>query len=262
MIELIGYLLSICIGLTLGLIGGGGSILTVPILVYCFRLDAITATAYSLFIVGVTSVFGTISGFKKNLIDIKTALWFAPPSLITVYCVRKYAMPILPSRIEFTANLALDKDGYILLLFAVIMLFAALKMIKSKPTSENVKPKKVIYPVIIIEGVIVGALTGFIGAGGGFLIIPALVLFMNTPMKTAIYTSLLIISVKSLIGFTGDIQNLSIDWTFLLTVTGLAISGIFMGVYLSKYIAGKQLKKAFGWFVLIMSSLMIMGEII
>ena len=262
--EFIGYAASLLIGLSLGLIGGGGSILTVPVLVYLFGLDAISATAYSLFVVGATSLVGAIKNLYLKNIDVKIAAVFAVPSLIAVYTVRRYLMPSLPDTLDlffFTAG----KDIFILMFFAFIMLLAAYRMIipskKDKSEDQN-KKNSLPYLLIAGEGLAVGGITGFVGAGGGFLIIPALVLLVGLPMKRAVATSLLIISVKSLIGFIGDVQNFEINWSLLTVVTLLAIGGIFIGMGLNQRIDGGKLKKGFGWFVLVMAISMIAAELI
>jgi uncharacterized membrane protein YfcA len=208
--QILGYFGALLVGLVLGLIGGGGSILSVPLFVYLLAVNPVTATAYSLFMVGVSSAFGAIQNIKKGLVDFKTATVFAIPAFIAVYITR------------ITFN----------------------------------------YPLILIEGFVVGILTGLVGAGGGFLIIPALVLLAKLPMKKAVATSLLIIAVKSLIGFIGDVENLDIDWTFLLSFTGVSVIGIFIGSYLSNFIDGKKLKKGFGYFVLIMGIYILFKELL
>ncbi|WP_298902877.1 sulfite exporter TauE/SafE family protein [uncultured Psychroserpens sp.] len=262
--QVFGYFGALLIGLVLGLIGGGGSILTVPILVYLMSVNPITATAYSLFVVGVSSVFGTIQNIKKGLVDFKTALVFAIPAFIAVYLARKLIVPAIPETIFTVGDFILTKDIGIMVFFAIIMLLASISMIKERKVTPKSSPTNVKfnYPVIIIEGLAVGVLTGIVGAGGGFLIIPALVLLAKLPMKKAVGTSLLIIAVKSLIGFIGDIENLEIDWSFLLVFTAISVVGIFIGSYLSNFIDGKKLKKSFGWFVLIMGIYIILKELL
>ena len=142
------------------------------------------------------------------------------------------------------------------------MLLASISMIRNKrPEGDENSVISYNYPLIIIEGFIVGTITGIVGAGGGFLIIPALVLLAKLPMKKAVATSLFIIAIKSLIGFIGDVQNLDIDWTFLSIFTAISVVGIFLGIWLNKFIDGKKLKKAFGWFVLVMGIYIIYKEI-
>lgn len=268
--EIIGYLASAIIGLSLGLIGGGGSILTVPVLVYLFQVDAVMATAYSLFIVGTTSLVGSIPKYRQGLVDVKTGLIFGIPSILAVFATRKFIVPAIPTHIMNIGGLEITKGILIMVLFAALMIFASISMIREKKQNGNgnnglaapeTQPIHYNFPMIILEGAVVGLLTGLVGAGGGFLIIPALVLFTKLPMKMAVGTSLLIIAAKSLIGFTGDIGNYPIDWQLLITVTMLAVVGIFIGNALSKKIDGVKLKKAFGWFVLVMGLYIFIREI-
>jgi uncharacterized protein len=252
--QILGYLGALAIGLVLGLIGGGGSILTVPVLVYLFYLNPVLATAYSLFVVGISALVGTLQNVSKRLVDFRTAIVFAIPAFIAVYSTRKFIVPAIPDVIFSLGSFTVIKNFGVMVFFALIMLIAALTMIKNRnESSENLGPIKYNYPFIIVEGLVVGLVTGIVGAGGGFLIIPALVLFAKLPMKKAVATSLLIISIKSLIGFIGDIENLNIDWSFLLKFTIVSVAGIFIGVWLNKFIDGKKLKKGFGWFVLAMA---------
>ncbi len=254
--EITGYIASIFIGISLGLIGSGGSILTVPVLVYLFGIGVEMSTAYSLFIVGSTALVGGVRNAFLSNVNYKTAVVFTIPAFIAVYTTRAYLVPAIPSVIMTLGTYVLTKDNAIMVFFALVMLAASVSMIrnKRKKEEENAVPQ-LNLPVIIIEGAVVGVLTGIVGAGGGFLIIPALVLFAKLPMKKAVGTSLLIIAAKSLIGFIGDVQRYGdqLDWTRLLTVTAIAVFGIFIGIYLNTFIDGKKLKKGFGWFVLLMA---------
>lgn len=261
--EIIGYLASIVIGISLGLIGGGGSILTVPVLVYLLGVEPVLATAYSLFIVGSTSLVGAFPKYKQGLVNLKTALIFGAPAIAAVYATRKFIVPAIPQELFTVGNMAITKPLLMMLLFAVLMVFASYSMIKGKKEEDNGNngEQKFNYPLIIIEGTVVGMLTGLVGAGGGFLIIPALVLLSKLPMKQAVGTSLLIIAAKSLIGFLGDIGHQIIDWKLLMIVTILAIAGIFIGNALSKKVSGEKLKKGFGWFVLVMGIYIIVKEL-
>ncbi len=261
--EIIGYFASLIIGVSLGLIGGGGSILTVPVLVYLFRVEPVIATAYSLFIVGSSSLVGAIPKYKQGLVNLKTAFIFGIPAIAAVYATRKFIVPNIPKEVFSIGDFVITKSILLMVLFAILMVFASISMIKDKKNKvENeTREQKFNYPMILIEGAVVGILTGLVGAGGGFLIIPALVIFSKLPMKQAVGTSLLIIAAKSLIGFTGDLSNYTMDWKLLLTVTGLAIVGIFIGDALSKKIHGNKLKKGFGWFVLIMGIYIIIKEL-
>lgn len=265
--EIIGYIASVFIGVSLGLIGGGGSILTVPVLVYLFGESAELSTAYSLFIVGTTALVGGIRNAIMGNVNYKTAVVFTIPAFIAVYLTRAYLVPAIPQNILTVGAFTLTKDIAIMVFFALVMLAASVSMIRNKreEKEEEGETEPVFnVPAIVAEGAVVGVLTGIVGAGGGFLIIPALVLFAKLPMKKAVGTSLLIIAAKSLIGFIGDVQrpDLIIDWTLLFTVTAIAVAGIFVGIYATNFIDGKKLKKGFGWFVLVMAVYIILKQIV
>lgn len=261
--EIFGYLASLIIGISLGLIGGGGSILTVPVLVYLFGVNPVTATAYSLFIVGSTSLVGTYPKYKSGEVNLKTAIIFGIPSIAAVYATRAFIVPAIPKEVFTIGSFVVTKSLLMMILFAVLMVFASVSMIRNKKSnsSNDASEQSFNYPMILLEGAVVGVLTGLVGAGGGFLIIPALVLLSKLPMKQAVGTSLLIIAAKSLIGFTGDLGKQTMDWTLLLSVTALAIAGIFIGNILSKKISADGLKKGFGWFVLVMGIYIIIKEL-
>jgi uncharacterized membrane protein YfcA len=327
-----GFIAAVVIGFTLGLIGGGGSILTVPVLVYLLGIDPVLATAYSLFVVGISSSVGAFSYMKKGLLSYRTAIIFAVPSFIAVFLTRKFLVPAIPEqlfsigKLDITTEVlfililivvmlgvslislnklfrgnkkhirafllvtpaaimvflvrqflipsipenlivigdfTLTRGTGIMLFFALIMLLSSFSMIKGQKEETHDDQKGIIYnyPMIVLEGAVIGTITGLVGAGGGFLIIPALVLLAGLPMKMAIGTSLLIIAVKSLAGFMGDLSNQNIDWVFLLSFTGIAIIGIFIGTYTSKYIQSSRLKKTFGWFIMIMAVYIVLKEL-
>lgn len=257
--EILGYLGALCIGLVLGLTGGGGSILTVPILVYLMSINPVTATAYSLFIVGTTSTFGAIQNYRKNLVDLKNGFIFAIPSFIAVYLTRKYIVPEIP-KIILESPILITKDTFLMLFFALIMIFGALSVLKKKnQETPNEEKRNLIF--IGIQTFIIGIIIGLVGAGGGFLIIPSLILFAKLPMRKAVGTSLFIIAMNSLVGFMGDVQNLVIDWMFLATFTAISVVGIFIGMYLTKYTNESQLKKIFAYFVLLMAGIILLKEI-
>ncbi len=261
-IDILGYIGALVIGIVLGLIGGGGSILTVPVFVYLMYINPVTATAYSLFVVGISAMVGAINNLRKGLVSIRTAIVFAIPAFIAVYITRKYIVPAIPDELFTIGNFMITKNIGIMIFFAIIMLLASISMIKNNKKNNNAETEvKYNYPLILIEGFVVGVLTGIVGAGGGFLIIPALVLLAKLPMKKAVATSLLIIAIKSLIGFIGDVENLEIEWNFLLIFTAISVIGIFIGMYLSNYIEGKKLEKGFGWFVLAMGVYIIFKEL-
>lgn len=263
--EIIGYIASVVIGISLGLIGGGGSILTVPVLVYLFGVEPMLATAYSLFIVGASSLVGAFPKYKEGLISIKTAIVFGAPSIIAVFATRKFIVPAIPKEVFSIGDFMVTKSILMMMLFAILMVAASVSMIREKKNKTNTseEEQKFNYPMIMLEGSVVGVLTGLVGAGGGFLIIPALVMLSKLPMKKAVGTSLLIIAAKSLIGFMGDISTNggNMDWIRLGSVTALAIGGIFVGNLLSKKIDGNKLKKGFGWFVFVMGVYIIINEL-
>lgn len=258
--EIIGYIASVFIGIVLGLIGGGGSILTVPVLVYLFGIDAVLATSYSLFIVGLTSAFGAVSYYKKGLVNLKAAFLFGIPSIVSVFLTRAMVVPSIPDEVFSVGNFIVTKNILILLLFALLMVLASYKMIRPVRLRPEEKVRPLNYPLILVEGLLIGFLTGLVGAGGGFLIIPALVLLCKIPMKTAIGTSLTIITANTLIGFLGVHHKELIDWIFLLKISTLAVAGIYIGFAISKKIDGPKLKPVFGWFVLIMGIYILLKE--
>jgi uncharacterized membrane protein YfcA len=263
-IVIIGFSAAILIGVSLGLIGGGGSILTVPVLVYILGVNPVLATAYSLFVVGSTSLVGAATYMKKGLVNYKTALVFAIPSFIAVFLTRKFLVPALPDPLFTVGEAIITKNIGIMVFFALIMLAASYSMITAKKCVDCDEDEPVVFnfPMIALEGSVVGVITGIVGAGGGFLIIPALVLLAKLPMKMAVGTSLLIIAAKSLIGFLGDLSTQTIDWQMLLIFTSLSIVGIFIGSALSKKINEKILKTGFGWFVLVMGIYIITKELL
>lgn len=263
--ETLGYIAAVIIGICLGLIGGGGSILTVPVLVYLLSISPVTATAYSLFVVGFSALVGALSYMKKGLVSYKAAVVFAIPALIAVFLTRKFLIPSIPEELFEIGKFTVSKDLGIMVFFALVMLVSSYSMIRN---GNKVNPKRddtsLSFSIILIvlEGATVGVVTGIVGAGGGFLIVPALVLLTKLPMKLAVGTSLLIIAAKSLIGFMGDVSERAIDWKFLLIFTGLAVIGIFMGSYFNRFISNIKLKKAFGWFVIVMAIYILIKELI
>lgn len=254
MLEILGYSASIAMGCVLGLLGGGGSILTVPIMVYLFGIQAENATSWSLFVVGIAALAGSIQYIRKDLVDYRTALVFGIPSIIAVFVTQYWIAPAIPKDFFWIGETLITKGMFLLLLFATLMLLASLSMIfrKRKTTSQELE-RRFNIPIIILEGVGVGFLTGLVGAGGGFMIVPALVVLSRLPMKLAVGTSLLIVAFKSVIGFGGALAAaVSVDWSVLLPFTGLAIIGILIGSWLSTFIPGEKLRPVFGWFVLVM----------
>lgn len=258
---LFGYILFALAGICLGLIGSGGSILTVPILVYLFHLDPVIATSYSLFIVGITSLNGAVLNYLEGNTRISLALPLGIISPLTVFVVRRYIFPHVPEHIAYIGKWELTRSLLIMVLFAILMFASAVSMLKKKQPAPvaNIHSRKQ-YLTLAVFGIAIGCVTGFLGSGGGFMIVPALVIFMKLPMKEAVGTSLLIIAVNSLVGFSGDIGHYEFDWLFLAVVTGLSVAGIFLGNRMAGNIAPHKLKTAFSWFVLIMGIYIIIKE--
>lgn len=268
-LEILGYIGILLMGFTLGLLGGGGSILAVPILVFLFRINPELATAYSLFIVGTAALVGALRNIRLKQINFKVAAVFALPSFLAVFITRYYVIPVIPDELMKIGQFILTKDAAIMLFFGVVMVMAAWAMIRQrKPGQEEQDAEyereiSLNYFWIMIEGFGIGFVTGLIGAGGGFLIVPALVLFVGLEMKVAVGTSLLIIAAKSLLGWLGDVgAGQPIEWAFLVSIVAVAVVGIFIGTFLSRRIDGKKLKRPFGWFVLAMAVLIILMEIL
>ena len=264
MLYYLGYFAAILIGLSLGIMGGGGSILTVPVLVYLIGVSPVLSTAYSLFIVGSTALVGAAGYFRRGLVALPTALVFLLPSLATVFLTRRVLLPAIPPELFRLGGLLVTKDLLVLVAFALLMVAAATSMIRSRqpeaPADAPATPPR--YPLVLAIGAVVGLLTGFVGAGGGFLIIPALVLFARLPMKLAVGTSLTIIALNSLIGFSGDLSaGRVMDWPFLLGFLAFALGGIVLGTYLARFIPGARLRPAFGWFTLAMGAFILLKEL-
>jgi uncharacterized membrane protein YfcA len=261
--NIAGYFASALIGVSLGLIGGGGSIITIPVLVYLFHIEPTLATAYSLFIVGTTSVVGGVRGILLKTVNFRSALLFAIPSTLAVYLTRHFVLPLIPGNIATTGSFTLTRDIALMLFFSVIMVLAAVRMIREKQREEKeITVSRRQFAIILLQGLLVGIITGIVGAGGGFLIIPALVLLVGLPMKKAIGTSLIVIAINSLIGFVGDMHLArEIDFPFMMILSSLAVMGVFLGIYLSRFIDGKNLKSGFGWFALAMAIFIVIKEL-
>lgn len=263
--EIVGYLASILIGISLGMVGSGGSILTVPVLVYLMGVEPLLATTSSLFIVGTTSFVGALRAYSKKQVDFRAVVEFGLPSIFSIFITRHYLLPALPENLITIGDIVISKNVFLMLLFAILMVLASLSMIKgrradtSSPVSEE-KRNQQIFPLVML-GLLIGMVTGLLGAGGGFLIIPALVVFLKLDMKTAVGTSLLLVAINSLFGFLFSLKQFEYNWAILLSFTALAIAGIFIGSKIADKISGSSLKKGFGWFVLAMGVYIIINEL-
>lgn len=259
--ENIGLLASVLIGISIGLIGGGGSILAMPILVYLFKVNPENATSYSLFIVGFTSMIGSFFQYRLGNLKIKFALLFGIPSIASLLFMRKFLLPLLPKSLFYISNVEVTKNLLIMVVFAILMLATSFSFIKKNSVERTTtQPNNLL---LISVGTFVGFLIGFLGAGGGFLIVPALLYFGNLPIKKAIGTSLFIIFINSLIGFSADvIADIPIDFKLLFQIVFMALLGLIIGTYLSKKIDGKKLKPLIGWFILVMGIYILVKELI
>lgn len=267
MYEYIGYASAVVVGLLVVLIGAGGSILTVPVLVYLFHISPVVATGYALLIVGTTSIISTLSYIRRKLVNYRIAIIFGIPSMTAVYLTRRYMLPAIPEEVFMIRNSIITKDVFLMLLMGSLIFVSAtsMVMVKRKYDSEDVPNLNTFYytRMILIEGLIIGVLTGLVGTGGGFMIIPALVLLCNLPIKTAIGTALLIASAKSGIGFLGEMTNNSnIDYQLIFKFTGFALVGIAIGTYLSDKVSGYKLRNYFGYFLYLVGAVILLNELL
>ncbi|POS01142.1 sulfite exporter TauE/SafE family protein [Flavobacterium croceum] len=259
--QIIGYLLAVFIGISLGLLGSGGSILSVPIFVYVFKIEPVLATTYSLFVVGITALFAGIQKALQKLVDFNKVVLFGIPTIASVLFTRKIIVAHIPKYITIYPEYSVSKSMLIMLVFAVVMFFAALQMIRPLQITKE-KETQSSYVLIIFYGLLIGAIAGFVGAGGGFLIIPALLLLAKTPMKIAVGTSLFIVALQSLMGFLGDVSSSNIDWKLLLQFTSFAFFGVFIGNKLSYKIPANTLKVYFGYFIIVMAIFIVFKEVV
>lgn len=259
--EILGYIAAIGIGLSLGLVGAGGSILTVPVLVYLFGIDATLATAYSLVIISATTSVGAFKNYQKQLVSFPVAFTFGLSSMFTVFLIRRFILPVIPSELFSFQGLVLHKAAATMLVFALLMLVAAYFMIAAKAPVQKADKPTTSTLKLLLYGIGAGFITGFLGAGGGFVLIPALVLVVQLPMKKAVGTSLLIIALNSLVGIAGDWGHVHLDWLFAASLIALALLGLFIGVVLSAKLPDILLKKYFGWFVFCMGLVVMLSEL-
>ena len=260
--EILGYVAAVFIGVSLGLIGGGGSILTVPTLVYLFGRPASVATTYSLFIVGLTALIGAVPYMRQKLVDFRISLAFGLPAVIGVLVTRRLVVPRIPDQLFTVGSLDITKDKGLLFVFAVLMVAASYAMIRPAKTEVEGQQVSASQWQLTLKGFMVGTITALVGAGGGFLIIPALVVLAKLPMKSAVGTSLIIIATNSLIGFATSIRpEVKLEWNLLGQISVLAIGGVFVGAYVSKFVSGAKLKPGFGYFVLVMGTYIIAKEL-
>ena len=261
-IHALGYAGAVLTGLILGLLGGGGALMSIPVLVYLFHIEASVATGYSLFLIGVTASIGALQTIRHKLVDAQAVLYYGIPSVITVYSVRRFLIPNLPNNLFAIGSYVVDKNHFILFLLSVVMVIAGYKMIVSQePEQKELAESGIDRIKLPIYAVFVGAFLGLVGAGGGFLMIPALVYFGNLPMKRAVGTSIVLVAINSFIGFLGDVHSSQhMDWKFLFLFSAFSVTGVFGGFYLQNKIDGTRLKKYFGGFMMAMALFIMVKE--
>lgn len=259
--EIFGYIGLIAIGMVLAMIGGGGSLLSVPILVYIFSLDVVTASSYSLFIVGITSLLGAWLKQKDQRVDMRSGIIFIACSVIAIFCTRRWIMPSIPDHVFTYDNTTLTKRALILGVFALLAITSSLTILlkRNHNSAERVESR---LSLLVPVGFSTGILVGFVGAGGGFIILPSLSFFARLPFKIAIGTTLLVIGINSLLGFAGDVLSYEINWTFLLMITALPVAGMLIGDNFSKRIPVQRLRDTFGWVMLTMALAILVTEFV
>ncbi len=259
--EVLGFTISVLMGVSLGLLGGGGSIFAVPVLVYIFGIDAIHSSIYSNFMVGITAGIGFYGYYLRNLICFKSALGFLLPALTSIFFFKEYLIPYLPDTIQVLNIYSVSKSSLILIITGLLMLIASIWML-DKDENKGIDHSNEVEPVYLnLSGIVIGGLTAFIGIGGGFLIVPALLVYGKLPMKKAIGTALLIILFKSFTGFSIDVIQNQFDWTFLLKFSAFGVVGMLAGIYLSGLVSNEKLKKGFAYLILGVGSLVLIKEL-
>lgn len=263
---ILGFFSAILIGGVIGFLGGGGAILAVPVFVYLMKIETLHATSYSLFLVGLTSGIAAIQYYKEGHVNFKAIFPFVIPSVLFLYLTRRYLLPLIPDPIIFSNLWMIDRKSAMMLFFACIMLVVSISMfrrIRNEKQSVVHVNKHVLPWMISVWGTVVGLVAGIVGAGGGFMIVPVMILFLNLPVKMAVGTSLCIICIQSLTGFAGDLStSLNIDWDFLLGFTGIAVLGMFGGSYLSKISRPDKIRRLFAWFIFCMGITIFLVEIL
>ncbi len=258
--EILGYILALAIGILMGLLGGGGSILTIPVFVYLLNISPGLAAAYSLFVIGSTSFVGAIKNLAAKNVDLKSALIFGLPSFTAVFLTTRFFLPLVPVELFTLGEFTLMRGKAMMIVFSMLLVIAGFLMFRKKPVQSEDEESAPLYQ-IGLQGVLIGFLAGLVGVGGGFLIIPALVLMAKIPMKKAVGTTLVIIAFNSILGFLGHLNNYRMDWSFLIPFAALSITGILIGIYLTKFLSSKVLRKGFAYFVFIMAGFILIKEL-
>jgi uncharacterized membrane protein YfcA len=259
--QVFGYFGAFLTGLILGLLGGGGALISIPVLVYLFHIEASVATGYSLFLIGITASTGAVTNLRKKTVDLPTLLYYGLPSVVSIYCMRRYIVPAIPDVIFQIGAYQLTKNNLILTLLSVVIFAVAYNMISTnKVASDNEHHSN--YTKLIATAIFIGAFLGMVGAGGGFLMIPALFHYANLDMKKSIGTSLVLVAINSFVGFWGDVHsNQTMEWSFLFAFSSFSVVGMFTGSYWAGKTDNRLLKKYFAWFMLAVGSYILIKEI-
>lgn len=259
--EVLGFTISVLMGVSLGLLGGGGSIFAVPVLVYIFGIDATHSSMYSNFMVGITAGIGFYGYYLRNLICFKSALGFLLPALTSLFWFKEFLIPQFPDTFQVFNIQPVSKSSLILIITGLLMIIASIRMF-SKNENKGINRSNEVKPVYLnLSGMVIGGLSAFIGIGGGFLIVPALAVFAKLPMKKAIGTALFIILLKSIMGFLIDFNQYQFDWTFLIKFSAFGMVGMLAGIYLSGLVSNEKLKKGFAWLIFGVGSMVLIKEL-
>lgn len=242
---IIGYILAIIIGLSMGIMGSGGSIMTLPIFVYLFHIDPSHALVYSLFTIGVTALLGSINHIKNKQIDYRSTFLFIIPSLLFIYLTKQLILPYIPTTFHF-GKTDINSSQIIMFLFAFVILSSSYAMINMN--HESFSKNKLSYFKIMLTGAFIGLLTSLFGAGGGFIIVPALVVLLGNSIHQATSTSLFIIAINSIFGFlTNYIHFYDVNWTTLIIFTVITLIGLIIGIQIKPKLNSQKMKISFGY---------------
>ena len=257
MLEILGYFLFLFAGLFFGLFGSGGSIIIIPILIYIYQLSIYEATSYSLLLVFLISVFGTIKHIKQKNFDIQNIIIFITPTLFFTAISRVFLFPNIP---DFIAILNISKDNLLMILFSIVIFFSGISVFQS----HQISIKNHFNIRLILTGIIVGLLTGLLGIGGGFIILPALILFANMNMKQAASSTLFIIMLNTLLAILLEftVFNFRFDFIFISCILLSSLVGVLIGMYLLNKINQNLTKKMFSVTLLLLSLVIFFIELL
>ena len=236
--------------MSLGLLGSGGSSITVPVLVYCMGFEPTQAIPDSVFVVGVTSLAGALYNLARKQVALRPLIYLGIPSVFSAFLTKIFLVPLLPETLKISSSILFSKDTYLMLLFAILLVVISRSMIRPKKVTVTVIRTQTIFPAII-TGIIVGVLIGVLGIGGGFLLVPVLVIYFGLEMKVAVGTSLWLITVNSLVAFASDTSHKVYSWNFLFVYTFLTLIGMVISWSLAKKIQSEKIRILAGYVILI-----------